>query len=95
GSFLELLGGFEPPTSSLPTDCRPWEYRFPVLSGHFCCRGSWSLTLFRPLIPSGHFAVWVTVWVRSTVQKLVRNTPGDRKPSKTLVQLPKSAVRKL
>ena len=62
--MLELLGGFEPPTSSLPTD---WEGEVccfpgllcPLLSGTSC-----SPALLRPLVPSARFPVWVTVWVR-------------------------------
>ena len=62
--ILELLPRFELGTSSLPTDCQPREYRFPVLLGHFCYGEAWSITLFRPLSPSAFFRVWVTVWVK-------------------------------
>ena len=64
-ALLELLGRFELPTSSLPTDCQPRECYCSALSGHFCCRGSWSLTLSCPLTPPAFFRVWVTVWVNT------------------------------
>ena len=61
--FLELLGGFEPPTSSLPTDWEggvccfrallcPLRFRVPSFPALLC-----------PLFPPAHFPVWVTVWV--------------------------------
>ena len=62
---LELLGGFEPPTSSLPSDWKPRECRCSALSGPFCFGDTWSLALSRPLTPSGFFRVWVTVWVKA------------------------------
>ena len=62
--ILELLPRFELGTSSLPTDCQPREYRFPVLLGHFCYGEPWSLALSCPLTPPAFFRVWVTVWVK-------------------------------
>ena len=35
-SVLELLGGFEPPTSSLPSDKKPSSRWYIRLCGHFC-----------------------------------------------------------
>jgi len=61
--FVELLSEFEPETSSLPTDWKDEVFCFPdllcpLLSGTPC-----SPALFRPLVPSARFPVWVTVWV--------------------------------
>ena len=65
GSFstVRKIGGLRG-TSSLPSVWKLWKCRCSALSGHFCCRGSWPLTLSRPLTPSCRFAVWVTVWVK-------------------------------
>ena len=64
GCFVELLGGFEPPTSSLPTD---WEDRvccFQTLL-HPLHSGVPSFPeLLCPLSPSARFPVWVSVWVK-------------------------------
>jgi len=62
--FVELLPRFELGTSSLPTDSKPSERRFPALWGPFCSGRAWSLTLSRPLIPPARFPMWVTVWVK-------------------------------
>ena len=64
GDFLELLGGFEPPTSSLPTGWEPSSPCIPTLSGPFCSKRMRSAVLFAPLFPSVRFPVWVTVWVK-------------------------------
>ena len=61
--FLELLGGFEPPTSSLPTGWEPSSPCVPTLSGPFCSKRMRSSVRFAPLFPSVRFPVWVTVWV--------------------------------
>ena len=65
GGFLELLGGFEPPTSSLPTGWEPSSPCVPTLSGHFCSKRMRSAALLCPLLPSAHFPVWVSVWVKA------------------------------
>ena len=60
---MELLGGFEPPTSSLPTD---WEGEVGCFWGLFTLFLSGAPcypVLLCPLIPSAFFGVWVTVWV--------------------------------
>ena len=62
--FLELLGGFEPPTSSLPTNWEPSSLLFSTLSGHFCSKKMRSVVRFGPLFPSVRFSVWVSVWVK-------------------------------
>ena len=64
GYFVELLGGFELATSSLPTD---WEDRvccFQTLL-HPLRSGVPSFPeLLCPLSPSARFPVWVSVWVK-------------------------------
>lgn len=62
--FLELLGGFEPPTSSLPTDWEPSSRCVPTLSGYFCSKRMRSPVLLCPLLPPARFPVWVSMWVR-------------------------------
>ena len=62
--FLELLGGFEPPISSLPTD---WEDRvccFQTLLHPLRSGGPSFPELLCPLSPSARFPVWVSVWVK-------------------------------
>ena len=62
--FMELLGGFEPPTSSLPTR-RLWSNPCcAVLSWHFCPKRMRSNELLCPLNPYGDLLQWVRVWVR-------------------------------
>ena len=52
--FLELLGGFEPPTSSLPSDKKPSGRWYIRLCGRFCPKkeevGNSLLYVFRPLV---------------------------------------------
>ena len=62
--FVELLPRFELGTSSLPTDCQPSEYRFPVLWGPFCSGKSETAVLSAPLPPPARFLLWVKLWVR-------------------------------
>ena len=51
---LELLGGFEPPTSSLPSDKKPSSRWYIRLCGHFCRKkdevGNSLLHVFRPFV---------------------------------------------
>ena len=61
--FLELLGGFEPPTSSLPTANRRSNACCPVLSWHFCPKRMRSCELLSPLNPYRDLRQWVCVWV--------------------------------
>ena len=64
GFPLELLSRFELETSSLPTDCQPSEYRFPVLWGPFCSGKSETMVLSAPLSPPARFLLWVNLWVK-------------------------------
>ena len=52
--LLELLGGFEPPTSSLPSDKMPSSRWYIRLCGHFCHKKdeveNSLLHVFRPLV---------------------------------------------
>ena len=72
GSFkcflLELLSGFEPETSSLPTDWEGEVSCFRVLLCLFQSEGPYSLAHFRPLVPLSRFPVWVTVWVNPSYE---------------------------
>ena len=61
--FVELLSRFELETSSLPTDSKPSEHRFPALWGPFCSKKAETTVLSTPLLPPARFAVWVMVWV--------------------------------
>ena len=63
--IVELLGRFELPTSSLPTDWEPFMGCFLALSGPVCSPGPWWAAPLSPLVPSVPFPVWVKVWVRS------------------------------
>ena len=73
-SRLELLSGFEPETSSLPTD---WENEIscvrtllcPFPSGDPC-----SPSLLSPLFPPARFPVWVSVWVSKVVPLKISTT---------------------
>ena len=67
---MELLGRFELPTSSLPTDSQPSECLFPALLGSFCSGKSETLMLSAPLIPSASFAVWVRLWVKHSIRHM-------------------------
>lgn len=64
--FVGLLSGFEPETSSLPTDWAGEVFCFPGLSCPFPSNIPYSLTLLSPLFPPARFPVWVTVWVSTT-----------------------------
>ena len=63
---MELLSGFEPETSSLPTDWEDEVFCFPGLLCPFWSGVSSFPALLRPLLPSARFPVWVAVWVRAT-----------------------------
>ena len=76
GCFVELLGGFEPPTSSLPTGWEPSNPCVPTLSGPFCSKRMRSAVLFAPLFPYSPFPVWVSVWVnRKTLNEYSLDPP--------------------
>ena len=60
---MELLSGFEPETSSLPTNWRHSSLWFSTLSGPFCSKRMRSPALLYPLFPPARFPVWVSVWV--------------------------------
>ena len=66
GCFVELLGGFEPPTSSLPTDWEDEVFCFPALLCPFQSGVPSFPALLCPLSPLLRFPVWVTVWVSSS-----------------------------
>ena len=66
---MELLSGFEPETSSLPTDWEDEVFCFPGLLCPFWSGVSSFPALLRPLLPSAHFPVWVAVWVRGPCQR--------------------------
>ncbi len=72
--FLELLGGFKPPISSLPNSSDCDFGRFPNLSRPFLSAGPCSPALLFPLLPSAHFPVWVTVWVKKLPQEYDAST---------------------
>ena len=69
---LELLGRFELPTSSLPTDCKPGNRWYPAVSGPFCSGKVLLSVLSAPLSPPDSFAVWVRLWVNTQPTKLCR-----------------------
>ena len=60
---MELLSGFEPETSSLPTDWKPGNCWCSAVSGPFCFGKMMFSVLSAPLVPSAFFAVWVRLWV--------------------------------
>ena len=62
--ILELLGRFELQTSSLPNSSDCDFGRFPNLLRPFLSAGPCSPALLFPPLPSAHFPVWVTVWVK-------------------------------
>ena len=72
GVSMELLPRFELGTSSLPSDWKLWKRRCLALSGYFCCGGTWSWAISRPLLPPAFFGVWVTVWVKAQIYNSVR-----------------------
>ena len=61
---MELLGRFELPTSSLPTDFQPSERYFPALLRSVCSGKTKTLMLFAPLSPHTRFLLWVRLWVK-------------------------------
>ena len=67
---MELLPRFELGTSSLPTDCQPSEYRFPVLWGPFCSGKSEAMLLSAPLPPPARFLLWVNLWVKNSIRHM-------------------------
>ena len=68
-TFVELLSGFEPETSSLPTDCKPGNFWYPAVSGSFCSGKIIVSVISAPLTPSAFFAVWVRLWVKLGFRK--------------------------
>ena len=62
-TFVELLSGFEPETSSLPTDSSPGNHWYPAVSGLFCSGKMKFSVLSAPLSPPATFPVWVRLWV--------------------------------
>ena len=74
-AFLELLGRFELPTSSLPTACRVKNTPFYVIFNTFTSKTICSLTLIDPPRPCADFARWVGAWVR-TVPPAQRKAPA-------------------
>ncbi len=60
---MELLGRFELPTSSLPTDWKPGNRWYSAVSGSFCSGKMMFSVLSAPLAPFVSFAVWVRLWV--------------------------------
>ena len=71
---LELLSGFEPETSSLPTD---WENEISCVRALLCPFPSGdpcSPSLLSPLFPPARFPVWVSVWVSKVVPLKISTT---------------------
>ena len=60
---LELLSGFEPETSSLPTDWESEVFCFRALLCLLPFDGPHYLALLCPLFTPARFPVWVSVWV--------------------------------
>ena len=72
--YLELLSGFEPETSSLPTD---WENEISCVRALLCPFPSGdpcSPSLLSPLFPPARFPVWVSVWVSKVVPLKISTT---------------------
>ena len=61
---MELLSGFEPETSSLPTDWESEVFCFRALLCLLPFDGPHYLALLCPLFTPARFPVWVSVWVR-------------------------------
>ena len=68
--FVELLSGFEPETSSLPTDWIPENSWYSAVSEPFCSGKMRFSVLSTPLIPSAPFAVWVRLWVKPSIRHM-------------------------
>lgn len=62
-AFVELLSGFEPETSSLPTDWKPRNRWRSAVSGPVCSGKVMLSVLSAPLSPPASFVVWVRLWV--------------------------------
>ena len=60
---MELLSGFEPETSSLPTDWESEVFCFRALLCLLPFDGPHYLALLCPLFTPARFPVWVSVWV--------------------------------
>ena len=86
GVILELLGGFEPPTSSLPTAEQRSNACCAVLSGHFCPKRMRSCELLSPLNPYRDLRQWVCVWVRQI--SLYQRTPEQAEQRPSALPLP-------